>query len=449
VPTGQGRIDLLDQVAAVAEGAAAQVAVVDLGPEEGLLSPVDDARTDLAEELTSLELTMLNVRDAASGMAEVFQGPSRYLLLAGNNAEMRAGSGMFLSIGVLSFEDGEMDVSEMEPSGDLVLDEGVAYTDVGLEERWSWAEPDREWRNLSMSPRFPANAEMASRMWVARGGRPVDGVLAVDPLSLQALLGAIGPVEVDGEQVDDENVVPLLLHDQYIGLEATEESQGNRREALSEVAEAVVAQFDATSPDLAALADGLRTAAAGRHLLLWSDERSLQRVWADVGVGGAVEADDLYLSVDNYGQNKLDQFLEVEGVVTTSSDDDGTDVVVEATLRNTTPEDEPSYVLGEEPTEDKPPGTYAGMVTLTMPDAAELEPEPRFNVFGPDGDSQVVGVDVQLEPGEETTVEVRFHLPPGVSSMEVGPSARYPGIAWRYGDLTWFDAETPRLRLAW
>lgn len=449
VPTGQGRIDLLEQVADVAERAASRVAVVDLGPEAGLVGPVRDARDELSAELTSLELTMLNARDAAGGMAQVFQGPSRYLLLAGNNAEMRAGSGMFLSIGVLSFEDGELALSEMEASGELTLAEGVAYTDPDLEARWGWAEPDREWRNLAMSPRFPANAEMASRMWEARGGDPVDGVLAVDPVALQSLLAAIGPVEVDGEQVDDGNVVSLLLHDQYLGLEDGED-QEERREALSDVAEAVVERFDATSPDLAALADGLRTSAAGRHLLLWSGDRALQRVWADVGVGGAVDGDDLYLSVDNYGQNKLDQFLEVEGVVRTSdADGSGTTVVVEATLRNTTPDGEPGYITGEDPTDDKPAGTYAGLVTLTMPQAAEVEAEERFSVFGPDGDSQVVATEVKLEPGEETTVEITFRLPAGVRTLEVGPSARIPGIAWRFGDLEWSDEQTPRQRLEW
>ena len=451
VPTGQGRIDLLDQVADVSERAAAQVAVVDLGPEDGLIGPVQDARDDLADEVTSLELTMLNVRDAASGMADVFQGPSRYLLLAGNNAEMRAGSGMFLSIGVLSFEDGSLELSEMEPTGDLTLEEGVEYTDPDLEARWGWTSPNREWRNLSMSPRFPVNAEMASRMWVAQGGDPVDGVLAVDPFALQALLGAIGPVEVDGEQVDDANVIPLLLHDQYLQVSDAEggEAQDERREVLSSVAEAVVAQFDATSPDLAALADGLRGAGSGRHLMLWSEERALQRVWADVGVGGAVDGDDLYLSVDNFGQSKLDQFLEVEGELRTSSDEDGTEVVLEATIRNTTPEGEPAYITGEEPTEEKPAGTYVGLVTVTMPEAAVVEPEERFAVFGPDGASQVVGTEVVLAPGEVTTVEVTFRLPPGVTSLEVGPSARYPAISWRYGDQEWFDDQVPRVRLEW
>jgi hypothetical protein len=452
VPTGEGRVALLRDVADVAERASARVAVVELGPSAGLLGPVRTARDELTTELTEVEITMLNLRDAALGMADVFQGPSTYLLMAANNAEMRAGSGMFLSLGVLTFEDGQLAVSEMQPSGELVLDEGVPYTDPDLEARWSWAEPDREWRNLAMSPRFPAFAEMASRMWEEQQGEPVDGVLAVDPFALQALLGAVGPVEVEGEQVTADSVVPLLLHDQYVGLDADDDpddDQEGRRATLSEVAEAVVARFDVASPDLAALAEGLRTAGSARHLLLWSDDRSLERVWDDVGVGGAIDGDDLYLSVDNYGQNKLDQFLEVSGEIDVDPGPDGTEVVLRAALRNETPQGEPGYITGEAPTDDKPPGTYAGLVTFTLPEAAELAPETRFSVFGPDGESQVVSEEVLILPGDQATVEVRFRLPPEVTAFEVGPSARFPAITWREGDQTWSDDVTPRERISW
>jgi hypothetical protein len=451
VPTGAGRVALLRDVAAVAERASAQVAVVDLGPRSGLLGPVRSAHDDVVEELTQLELTMLNVRDAASGMADLFEGPSTYLLVAANNAEMRAGSGMFLSLGTVSFEDGTLEVSEMRPSGELTLMNGVGYTDADLDARWSWADPNSEWRNLAMSPRFPAFAEMASRMWEHREGEAVDGVLAVDPIALEALLRAAGPVEVDGDEVTADSVVPLLLHDQYLGTEDDETGGGqeDRREALSAVAEAVVEQFDQASPDLAALADGLRSAAAGRHLLVWSADRSLQRVWREVGAGGAVDGDDLYLSVDNYGQNKLDQFLEVMGEIEVEAGADGTDVVVRATLHNATPEGEPDYITGEEPTEARPAGTYAGLLTLTMPELASLEPEPRFAVFGADGESQVVAQEVVVLPGEEVTVEVAFHLPAGVTSFEVGPSARYPGIAWTAPNATWIDDAVPRVRVEW
>lgn len=446
VPSGEGRVALLRDVADVAERASAEVAVVDPGSEDGLVGPFATARRDLGEEMTSLELTMLNVRDAANGLADVFDGPSRYLLLAGNNAEMRAASGMYLSIGVLSFEGGELALGDMEPSGDLALEEGVPITDEDLRARWGWAGPNRDWRNLSMSPRFPANAEMASRMWEARTGEAVDGVLAVDPLALQALLGALGPVEVDGEQVDEENVVPLLLHDQYVGAE----DQDERREALSEVAEAVVTRFDESTPDLGALAEALRSAASRRHLLVWSSAPALERAWTDVGVGGAVGSDEVVVAVLNDGQNKLDQYLQVESTVTTRPVEEGTEVTLRIELRNETPlEGQPEYVTGEDPSAEDPAGTYEGILAVNLPAGAALVDPDAYAPAGPDGDSQVAARSVRVPVDEVHTEEVSFVVAEGVDSFAVGPSARFPPVVWHHGDRTWADDLLPRTRVAW
>ncbi len=79
-------------------------------------------------------------------------------------------------------------------------------------------------------------------------------------------------------------MVRLLQHDQYVGVENDE--QAARRDQLGDVAEAVVDRLDTSSPDLATLVGGLRRAAAGRHVLLWSDQRGLQRAWEEIGVGG-------------------------------------------------------------------------------------------------------------------------------------------------------------------
>jgi hypothetical protein len=97
-------------------------------------------------------------------MAELFAGNSTLLLLLGNNAEMRAGSGMFLTVGTLTVSDGRLDVGEIVPTFDFQLPEPVTV-DTDLAARWGWLEPGREWRNLGVSPRFDVTAEQASRMW--------------------------------------------------------------------------------------------------------------------------------------------------------------------------------------------------------------------------------------------------------------------------------------------
>ena len=55
----------------------------------------------------------------ARAAADLLAGPRRYLILAANNAEMRSGSGMFLSAGVMTTSEGSIDVGDLTSTTDL------------------------------------------------------------------------------------------------------------------------------------------------------------------------------------------------------------------------------------------------------------------------------------------------------------------------------------------
>src|SRR5439155_10126956 len=96
----------------------------------------------------------------ATALADLLRGPRHYLLLAANNAEMRAGSGTFLSAGSLDFTDGQIHLGEMTPTAELPPADGVPITGDS-NALWGWTQPTREWRNLGMSPRFDQTAALA------------------------------------------------------------------------------------------------------------------------------------------------------------------------------------------------------------------------------------------------------------------------------------------------
>ena len=54
-------------------------------------------------------------RTPPSSAATILQGPGTYLLVAGNNAEMRSGSGAFLEAGIVTTAAGELHLSEHGP----------------------------------------------------------------------------------------------------------------------------------------------------------------------------------------------------------------------------------------------------------------------------------------------------------------------------------------------
>src|SRR5205085_11280310 len=127
---------------------------------------------------------LVDVGDASAGLDQMLSGPSRYLLVAANNGEMRNGSGMWLSVGILDFLAGRFNLHDMRPTAELALDPPGVPVSGDLAARWGWSVPNQEWRNLMLSPLVPENAELASRMWAAQGGPPIDGILVIDPVGL-------------------------------------------------------------------------------------------------------------------------------------------------------------------------------------------------------------------------------------------------------------------------
>src|SRR5207248_883839 len=108
-------------------------------------------------------------------------------------------------------------------------------------DRWGWLVPTQEWRNLNLTPRFDVSASLAAKMWAAHGGGQVDGVVSIDTVALQALVAAVGPIQVDGKQLDAQNVLPDLLIDQYADFES---DRGQRRDRLGRVVQESLAALD-------------------------------------------------------------------------------------------------------------------------------------------------------------------------------------------------------------
>lgn len=444
VPTGAPRVAALRRLADVAERTAAELAAVDAGPGDLLVPPFRGAHDRFLTEKDDLEEALLRSRDAADALATVLDGPSAYLLFAANNAEMRSGSGMLLSVGLLVADHGELEVSELVPTEELVLDQGAGITDPDLARLWGFAGPDRDFRNLLLSPRFAPAAEQATRMWAALGNPPIDGVLTLDVVALEHLLGAVGPVTVDGQRIDAGNVRRVLLHDQYVGVEATDAGQAARRDRLGDVAGAVLERFDSSEADAGALAAGLRDAASGRHLMVWSTDPALQAAWQGVRIDGSLPPDGVLVSLLNRGNNKLDQYVEIEARLRPDTARTGT---LRLVATNTIGPGEPRYIAGGDP--DRPYGVYPGFVAASFPAGTRLAVAegPEAVVAGADGGSETVAGELRLAPGRSATWVVRYQLPEGVDSLEIQPSARAPGVRWRVGDRSWTDERRPRVRI--
>jgi Protein of unknown function (DUF4012) len=447
VSTGPARLAVLEEGAAILGELSDNLVAADLGPSSGLWGPLRDARQELQDELDDSTLRVDNALQAFGALRVVLDGPSEYLLIAANNAEMRAGSGMFLSLGRISAENGEIELGDMVPSWSVNPEVGtLPVLDADYETNWGFTSPSGEYRNLAMSPRFDVAAEQAVAMWEAtHPGDDLDGVLLLDPIAIATFTESTGALSIGGSARDTDEMLQYLLNGQYQGIE----DQSDRRDDLSLVAGLALLQILDADLDLVSLANRAKVIPAGRHLMIWSEDPGLQSVWDNMQIAGTLDEQSLAVSVLNRGANKLDYFTRTSARIQTVVTPEGTAVTLLVSVVNEVElEGQPAYVVGPYPNVGETAGEYVGDVAVNVPAAAQnLEfvqagEDPRF---GNDGPTVLAASSFRLLPGEEKVFEVTFTLPPESRELRIMPSARYQGIRWVYGDEAWRDSEIRRI----
>jgi hypothetical protein len=424
--TGPERVAAITALASAAATADARLSHVSLGSGTALIGVVRRHYDDFATRLAKVRSGVHKGALAAQQTADLFRGPSHLLLLAANNAEMRDGSGMFLSATQVDILDGQVTIGKVSDTADLALPDSPVPLAPGYAAVWRPYVANEEWRNLGLSARFDETAPMAAAMWQAKTGHAVDGVMAIDIAGLQTLLMGTGPVQAAGITVTPDNVVRLLTHDQYVGLTG-DASNASRHDELGRIADAVVQAVQRGGFDTAAVAKQLPATVGGRHLLLWSAQPATEAAWQAAGVGGVLESDTFLAAVQNIGANKLDQYLSVSTtlrVVPASP----TQVTATLHLANPTSASAPSYIAGTGAA-GVPPDTYIALVTLTMPGSASdvlIDGKPLANDSGFDGPTRVVAVERIVAPGTSAVVTTTFTLPGAHGRLQVESAARVP-----------------------
>jgi Protein of unknown function (DUF4012) len=453
IHNGPDRVTLVETLSRIGAVASARLRDVGLGPGEALIAPLADARDKFAVQLHKAQRAMRDVHLASAGIESMAKGPSKYLMLASNNAEMRSGSGMLLSAGVLDVADGTFSLGPMTSVADLGLPPGAVPVTGDYAKRWGWLGPTEEWRYLAMSPRFDETGRLAAAMWKAKTGQQVDGVLALDPIALRALVKVSGPVVVNGTRIDAGNVVSEILLQQYLDYPADIPDpqsalpfNDQRRERNGEIARAIVDQLDKAGWNIADLVDDLRSAARGRHVLFWSGDPAQQRGWNAAGVSGVLPRDGFMVSVENRSGNKLDQFIHTAVVLKRRSVARGTEVTATILLSNDAPATGLNTYVEGPYRSNFVAGEYRGILSVNLPSIASgirLDGVERLVASGPDGATRVVAGDIRALRGQHAAATVTFTLPKGAEHLQVEPSARYPAIQYSMGQEHW-DDDGPR-----
>lgn len=245
-----------------------------------------------------------------------FEGPRTYLILTQNADELRPAGGYINTAGHIVFDRGQLVQFVMQDSYavDHLRDE-YPYPPKPLYEYMAaeyWVLRDASW-----SPDFPTAARTAMELYKLGQGVSADGVFALDQHALPHLLKALGPLDVEGEQVTDGNVIQLMR--QHWAPEPDQNLDqvwwSQRKSFMLALAEAIRQKFEQNggTVSLVSLGQALQQALAGKHLLLYLADPTEANFVTEQNWAGALPAgqgDYLMVADANVGFNKTSAAVE-------------------------------------------------------------------------------------------------------------------------------------------
>lgn len=373
------------------------------------------------------------------------EGPRSYLLVFENNAEVRATGGLPGSVSLVTADDGRIELTR-QVAGNAFgqVDEPVLPLTDAETDIWG-----RKLGTYFLDANFTPDFPRAAALWQARWEQeyePVDGVLAVDPVTLGYLLGATGPVDVEGgPTLTAENVVDELLHQVYLRYEEPADQDAYFRE----VASTVFAAFTSGQGDARAVIEALARGTDEGRLKVHSFDETEQSALSGTAIAGELVTEPeetapqvgVYLN-DGTGA-KMSYFLRHEAHVTATSCRDGVQSLSgRAYLLSDAPADAaslPSYITGGGAFGTEPGGqlvqlTIVGPVGGTIEDVTyNDQPILLPPIVDLDG-RPVLSIGTELEPGE--TSDYKWTMRTGEGQTGTTAVDVTPGVEERDLDST-------------
>lgn len=282
-----------------------------------LLAPVKAATAGLLGRLVPARLSVQRGIGIARNVPAMLgiDGEKRYFLAFQTDAESRATGGLIGLNGVLVAKDGHLKLTGLENTG-LLNTAGSSTRTLRAPPdyvaRYGRFDPAYNWQMVNLSPNFPTVGQVIASLYPQSGGVRVNGVVAMDPEGLSALLELVGPVSVSGWPVpiDAANVSSITQNQSYI---ANFGSSTARQSFLENLVTTVFNKLTSLSlPDPNALVNDLAPAVRGGHILVYSTNPARQAYLASLGMTGAVPpvaSDALEVTTQNASANKIDYYL--------------------------------------------------------------------------------------------------------------------------------------------
>lgn len=369
------------------------------------------------------------------------KGVRHYLVIFQNNAEFRATGGIPGAFTLLTADRGRIAMGRQGVAIDLRKAERPVRP-ISAEERALYTDRIAEWpQDVNLTPDFPRTGGLLRTMYQRRFGLAVDGVISVDPVTLQAVLKGTGPVPVlYGGKLTADNVVQVLLNGAYAVLPGDEKQNAYFADACRRVFQALVVGKADAGTALRGVFDSIHD---GR-VLAWLAAPHEQAALAGGAIAGELTekptgAPDVGVYLNDSTGTKLDFYVtSTTDVTSVSCTSDGRQrLQATTTLVSKVPHNAgtfPSSLLGNR-VSDQPGdlltsvfayGPVGGKLIDTTLDGEKGSPL----VAGHDG-HPVVARTVLLPRGGRLTLTWTFETTPGQTGdpvLRTTPGARSNGI---------------------
>ena len=264
-----------------------------------LVAPLQSELENLETQLDGKSPQLQNAIDAVEIAPHILgaDGLRRYLLLFTTPSEARGLAGFIGNYVEITIDDGDFAVTDFGRRSDLdayVRDNGATCTACSQEQldRYGPAglasQPDGSagpevWTGITFPANFPDVGVAAQNLYPQSGGRPIDGVLSLDPYVVQALLNYVGPIEVPdlGVTVEPGNAADFILRRQYVLAGDT----GTRIDGLETLGQAAIQGLLAGAlPVPSELAADMGQLVEEHRLLFWTDDPAEQKFLDRIGM---------------------------------------------------------------------------------------------------------------------------------------------------------------------
>ena len=300
-----------------------------------------------------------------------------YLMYAMNNVEIRACGGFGGSQGLISVTDGQMSIGEFVPRIGLSEDEAVESVDE--EDEALFGNHSNLYNSgNTYSPDWPRNSQRVAALWKSQYGQDVDGVVGIDPVFLQYLLGLVGNVSLpDGTVVDGANAAKVLMHDVYWNY-PVEESDGIFASVASAAFDKILGGIG--DVDVTKLVGAFERGAEEGRLIAWMRNDDEQNAIKETGIDASLpDPDDpgadpvAGVYFNNLSFSKLDWYLNADTQIGQGvKNGDGTcSYRITVTLTNIMTQEEA--------------GKLPDYVAASAPDAARDDERLNVSLFAPTG----------------------------------------------------------------